>query len=110
MSELNEDISELNNYLSSVLYNLENINDENFDSSVNDINSLIKEIENKKISLKNNFSLQSLKDNCDIANTTVKQIKLKFDYIIEAKKEKESSIVSELNKIANEKKLIKYKR
>ena len=110
MSELNQDISELNNYLSSVLYNLENINDENFDSSVNDINSLIKEIENKKISLKNNFSLQSLKDNCDIANTTVKQIKLKFDYIIEAKKEKESSIVSELNKIANEKKLIKYKR
>ena len=110
MSELNQDISELNNYLSSVLYNLENINDENFDSSVNDINSLIKEIENKKISLKNNFSLQSLKDNCDIANTTVKQIKLKFDYIIEAKKEKESSIVSELNKITNEKKLIKYKR
>ena len=110
MSELNQDISELNNYLSSVLYNLENINDENFDSSVNDINSLIKEIENKKISLKNNFSLQSLKDNCDVANTTVKQIKLKFDYIIEAKKEKESSIVSELNKITNEKKLIKYKR
>ena len=110
MSELNQGISELNNYLSSVLHNLENINEENFDSSVNDINSLIQEIENRKISLKNNFGSQSLKDNCDIANTTVKQIKLKFDDIIEAKKEKESLIVSELNKIVNEKKLIKYKR
>ena len=52
MSQLNQDISELNNYLSLVLYNLENINDENFDSSVKNINSLIKEIEERKISFK----------------------------------------------------------
>ncbi len=110
MIEMNQGISELNNYLSLVLHNLEHIDDENFDNTVTNINSLIKKIENRKIELKNNFNLQSLKDNCDVANTAVKEIKLKFDDIIEAKKEKETIVVSELNKIANEKKLIKYKR
>jgi hypothetical protein len=110
MTQLNQGIDELNNYLSLVLHNLENIDDDNFDNTVTNINFLIKEIEERKISLLNNFSLKSLKDNCDVANTTVKQIKTKFDDIIEAKKENESLIVSELNKIANEKKLIKYKR
>ena len=110
MIELNKGINELNNYLSLVLDKLENINDDNFDKTVTNINSLIVEIEQKKISLKKNYSSQSLKDNCDLANRTVKQIKVKFDDIIEAKKEKESLIVSELNKIANQKKLIKYKR
>lgn len=110
MVKLNRGINELNGYLSLVLHNLKNIDDKNFDSTVNNINSLIKEIEKRKIYLKENYSIESLNDNCDIANTTVKEIKLKFDDIIEAKKEKESFIVSELNKIINEKKLIKYKR
>jgi oligoendopeptidase F len=110
IQDMNKNIGDLNNYLSLVLHKLDEVNDDNFDSSISNINQLIKKIEDKRTYLKNNYSLHSLQSNCDLANTTVKQIKLKFDDIIEAKKEKESFIVSELNKMSNEKKIIKYKR
>ena len=110
MVDMKKDIGELNTYYSLILNKVENIDEENLDESLIDINKLVQEIEDKKSYLKRNYSLKSLKENCDAANMAVKQIKLKFDDIIEAKKEKESFLVSELNKKSNEKKLIKYKR
>ena len=110
MDLLRENVSELNGYLSSVIMALDEINDENFDVKIHYIQSLIGQIEEKRVDLKNNYSLDTLKSNCDEANKAVKQIFAQFDSIIETKKEQQQLLSTELSKIVNKKKLINYQR
>jgi hypothetical protein len=74
------------------------------------ISILVKKIEEERIFLRNNFDLETLKSNCDVANRAVKQIFSQFDSIIESKKGQQREISSELSKIINKKKLINYQR
>ena len=110
MDLLKSNFSELNGYLSSVISNLDEINNENFDRKMHNINTLIEHIEKKRVYLLNNYSLDVLKTNCDAANSAVKQINSRFDSIIESKKEQQKLLSSELAKIVNKKKLINYQR
>ena len=110
MINLNENIKELNDYLYSVLDNLNEIENENFDNNIRHINDLINKIENKRKYLKKNFKLDDLKAHCDVANTTVKHIYSKVDSMIEIRKEQQKIIKNELSEIVNKKKLINYQR
>ena len=110
MVELNSSLSQLKNNLYLVLNNLEELNEDNFDNKMKDVNSLIKQIEEKRVYIKNKFSAESLHGKSDLLHTAVKQIIAKFDGIIEGKKKEQIEISSELNKLANKKKLINYQR
>lgn len=110
MADLTNNLNDLKNYLFSVLDNLDDINNENFDSRMCNVNSLIKQIEDRRLFIRENFSNDSLIGKSDLLNMTVKQIRSKFDDIIEEKKNERKKISAELNKIINKKKLINYQR
>ncbi len=110
MIGVENNISEFENYLFLVLENLDEINDENFEDKMVNIKSLIEQIEEKRVYLKNNFSKEILKEKSDVAHRAIKQIKAKFDDVIEDKNEKKNTISLELNQLANKKKLINYQR
>lgn len=110
MEHLQHKVSELNGNLSLVISALNEIDDNNFDQKISSIRTLVEQIEEKRIYLKNNFDSSILKMNCDVANRAVKQIFLQFDSIIESKKKEQESLSSELAKIVNKKKLINYQR
>ncbi len=110
MSELNNNLSELKNYLYLVLNNLDELDNDNFSTKMDNVNSLIKRIDQKRKFIKNNFSEESLQGKSDLLHTTVKQIVARFDDIIEDKKKEQVEISSELNKLVNKKKLINYQR
>lgn len=110
MADLTNNLNDLKNCLFSVLDNLDDINNENFDSRMCNVNSLIKQIEDRRLFIRENFSNDSLIGKSDLLNMTVKQIRSKFDDIIEEKKNEQKRISAELNKIINKKKLINYQR
>ena len=110
MVEFNSNLNKLKNDLFLVLDNLDELNDDNFSNKMNNVTSLIKQIEEKRKYIKNKFSEESLHSKSDLLHTAVKQIVAKFDGIIEEKKEKQFAISSELNKLSNKKKLINYQR
>jgi hypothetical protein len=110
MTELKSNLDELKNYLFLVLDNLDDINNDNFQDRMVRVNSLIRQIEEKRVYIKSNFSHESLNEKSDLLHMTVKQIKTKFDDIIEEKKKEQIKISTELNKLANKKKLINYQR
>ena len=83
---------------------------QNFDDKMVNIKSLITQIEEKRVYLKNNFSKEILQEKSDVAHRAIKQIKAKFDDVIEDKKERKNNISLELNQLANKKKLINYQR
>jgi len=110
MQELNNSLNQLKNDLYLVLNNLDELNEDNFNNKMQDVNSLIKQIEKKRVYIKKKFSAESLHGKSDLLHTAVKQIVAKFDGIIEEKKEQQIEISSELNKLVNKKKLINYQR
>lgn len=110
MSELNSNLSQLKNYLYLVLDNLNELNDDNFEGNMDNVHSLIKQIDEKREFIKSNFSDENLKGKSDLLHSTVKQIVSRFDDIIRIKKSKQDEISSELSKILNKKKLINYQR
>lgn len=110
MRELTNNLDEIKNYLFLVLENLDDINSMNFNEKMSNVNSLIREIEHKRTYIKTNFNQESLAGKSDLFHTEIKQIRSKFDDIIEEKKSEQNKISSELNKIVNKKKLINYQR
>lgn len=110
MQQLNENISELEKHLFNVIDNLDNLTDENFDSNFNNISILVKKIEEKKKNLLDNFGEDVVKSKSDAVHTAIKQIRTKFDSIIEEKKEAQIKISAELANTVNKKKLINYQR
>lgn len=110
MEHLQQKFSELNGDLSLVISALNEIDENNFDQKMGSIRSLVEQIEEKRVYLKNNFDSSVLKMNCDVANMAVKQIFRQFDSIIESKKKQQETLSTELAKIVNKKKLINYQR
>lgn len=110
MQLLDVNINDLEKHLFNVINNLDNLNDENFDSNFENITVLIKKIEEKKSFLINNFSEEVVKSKSDTVHTAIKQIRTKFDSVIEAKKEAQNRISAELANTVNKKKLINYQR
>ncbi len=110
MVELSKQLDDLNNNLFVVLDNLNNIDDQNFESNLKNIGSLISKIEENNTFVKNNAITYELKSKSDLHHRTVKQIKERFDSIIEEKKALQKTISEELAKTINQKKLINYQR
>lgn len=110
MSELHSNLSELKNYLYLVLNNLNELDNGNFNAKMDNVNSLIKEIEKKRQYIKNNFNQKYLQGKSDLLHMMIKQISARFDDIIENKKKEQVEISSELNKLVNKKKIINYQR
>ena len=110
MYDPNKYFGEFEGSLHLVLSNLNELNDSNFDSKMGNIKSLIIEIEKKRVFIKNNFGEDVLSEKRDLVHRVVKQIRGKFDDVIEERKEKQNLISSELNELSNKKKLINYQR
>lgn len=110
MINLQNNLDELSQDLNSVLKNLDEMKNENFDEKISDINSLIFKIEKKRKLLIKNFKIEDLQASCDAANTAVKHIYSKVDSMIEIRKEEQKKIRNELSEIVNKKKLINYQR
>ncbi|MCB0746433.1 MAG: hypothetical protein KDC52_14640 [Ignavibacteriae bacterium] len=108
--EFNQNFQELKKNLYIVLENLNNINDENFDSNMNKIKNLAHGIEERKNKVKNSLITEEYKSERDEYQTAIKLINEKFDSIIEKKKEVQKKISMELSKTINQKKLINYQR
>jgi uncharacterized membrane protein len=89
---------------------LDNLTDENFESNFVQINKLVKQIDKTKTYLRENFSEENVKSKSDAVHTSIKQIRAKFDSIIEEKKKAQIEISAELIKTVNQKKLINYQR
>lgn len=110
MRQLNNSLDEIKNNLYLVLENLDDINDENFNDKMCNVNSLIHKIEEKRTFIRENYNPDSLIGKSDMFHIAIKQIRAKFDDIIEEKKNEQNKISSELNKLVNKKKLINYQR
>ena len=110
MQALDTNINKLENYLFHVIDKLDNLTDENFDSTFVTISDLVKRIDTTKNYLKANYSENELKSKSDLVHSTIKQISAKFDSIIEEKKKLQDDISAELAKKVNQKKLINYQR
>ena len=110
MENFNQNIRDLKKNLYIVLENLNNLNDDNFDSSMSKIKSLSHIIEEKKNIVKNCLITEEYKSERDEYQTAIKLINEKFDSIIEEKKEVQKKISKELSKTINQKKLINYQR
>ena len=110
MRELTNNLDDIKNFLFLVLENLDDINNENFNDKMSNVNTLICRIEEKRSFIRENYRTESLIGKSDLFHSTIKQIRAKFDDIIEEKKNEQNKISAELNKIVNKKKLINYQR
>lgn len=110
MAEQNNSILDIGNNLNQIAFEVEAINNDNFDEKLKNINLYIRELEIKKKYLKANSSKKEYIYICDVVHKGIKQISTKLDSVIEKKKEEQKDISSELLKIVNKKKLINYQR
>ena len=110
MAEQNNSILDIGNNLNQIAFEVEAINNDNFDEKLKNINLYIRELEIKKKYLKANSSEKEYIYICDVVHKGIKQISTKLDSVIEKKKEEQKDISSELLKIVNKKKLINYQR
>ena len=110
MVKLNENLEEVKNYLLLVNSSLDNLNNENFDTTMREITSLTKKIKKKGEIIRSNFPKEQFENESDTIHTMIKQITIKLDNIVERKKEEQAKISSNLTKLANKKKLINYQR
>ncbi len=110
MVNLSENLTEVKNYLHLVNKNLDNITDENFDATMNEISSLTKRIKQKGNFIQQNFPKEQFKNESDTIHNMIKQITNKLDDIVVRKKEEQAKISADLTKLANKKKLINYQR
>ena len=110
MTEQKNDIAELNTYLKQISFEVDSMNEDNFNDKLTIVNNYIRCLDNKKVELKKKSTKNDYYYICDLLHNRVKLISDKFDSIIEKKKEEQLSISSELSKIVVKKKLINYQR
>ncbi len=110
MENLKADIHYTDNLFNKISSEISLLNDENFDSKIGNINSIINKVSIKKNQLKEKLSESEYIYYCDVVNTSVKQISTMVDSIIEEKKQSLDNITEELSRIGNKKKIIKYQR
>lgn len=102
--------NQIEKYVNMVSEELASIDTNNFDQSMNNINKLIERINSEREYLKETYSIEGGVPQCDGLHRAVKHVISQFDNIIERKKESSENIITELNKLSNKKKLIKYQR
>ncbi len=102
--------SRLNYLLTALLVNLESLNDDkNFFENIDSLKNEINEIEELKAGLKENFNRDDLKELENELNFKAKQIREKFDSIIEEKKREITSVSEQIENLQNSKKLAVYR-
>lgn len=102
------DIMELKTSLDEVNSLLENLDDENFDRDLNKVLSAIKKLNSQSEGLYTNYSRDEVRKFHPELKKMTKEIKRKFDNIIEDKNKELKTVTAELNIINNRKKLSKY--
>jgi len=101
-SNIEKDIVILKNDLDKILFNLENVSVNTFESRMEFINRTLAKVQKKREDLLRKF-------NPELENY-IKQIVKNFDNIIAEKKAEQEKISSELKKLNNKKKLTNYSR
>lgn len=108
--ELRSTKGRLKYLLNGLLVKLDSLSDEkNFFENINSVKTGIFEIQTLGNELKTNFTANELKDFEDEFNFKTKQIKEKFDNIIEDKKQEILQVSEQINKLQNSKKLAVYR-
>jgi len=110
MDEISVRSNKIENYVLMVSNELESVDLNNFDEKIDNINDLIEKINIEREFLIANYSIKGGVPKCDGLHRAVKHVISQFDNIIERKKELTQNIITELNKLANKKKLINYQR
>lgn len=110
MNEITLKSNQIENYVIMVSNELESIDSNNFDEKIKNVNNLIEKINIEREFLKANYAVKDGIPKCDELHRAVKHVISQFDNIIEKKKELTQNIITELNKLANKKKLINYQR
>lgn len=107
---IEKDIVILKNDLDKILFNLENVNQNTFESRMEFINKTLARVKKKREDLLNIHPVEELRKFNPELEIYIKQIVENFDNIIAEKKEEQDKISSELQKINNKKKLTNYNR
>jgi len=109
-SNIEKDIVILKNDLDKILFNLENVSVNTFESRMEFINKTLAKIQKKREDLLNIHPVEELRKFNPELEIYIKQIVKNFDNIIAEKKAEQERISSELKKINNKKKLTNYSR
>jgi hypothetical protein len=105
-----KDIVILKNDLDKILFNLENVSTNTFESRMEFINKTLARVKKKREDLLNIHPVEELRRFNPELEIYIKQIVENFDNIIAEKKEEQEKVSSELKKITNQKKLTHYNR
>jgi archaellum component FlaC len=110
MENIKQDILTTKKLFSEISSEINLLNDDNFDSKIENINSIIESVTVKKKQLRDKLPENEYNYYCDLVHKGVKEISTIVDSIIEDKKQSLDSITEELSKTVNQKKIIKYQR
>lgn len=109
-ARIEKDIVVLKNDLDKILFNLQNVSENTYESRMEFINNTLAKVKKRREELLNIHPAEELKRFNPELEIYIKQIVEKFDNIISEKKVEQERISSELKKINNQKKLSNYSR
>ena len=107
---IEKDIVILKNDLDKILFNMQNVCENTYESRMEFINKTLAKVKKKREDLLNIHPVEELRKFNPELEIYIKQIVENFDNIIAEKKEEQEKISSELKKINNKKKLSNYSR
>lgn len=110
MVELNDAMLKLENEFNSVLFELNEINDENFYSKFDRIKFLQNAIKKDRNAIVSQFDKKELAGYNDKFDILIKQITKKFDNMLSERRNRQKEISKKLNSLLNHKRLVNYQR
>jgi hypothetical protein len=110
MNYIEAEIKEIESVLHLIYTTIKNITDENCDHMLSELDIKIKKVNLLRNQLKNKYNKAVLVEYEPTLGALTKQIREKFDNIIEEKKTEQARIGLELADIQNKKKLLIYNR
>lgn len=103
-------LQKLENEFCSILSELNEINNENFESKFNRIRFLQDMVEKDRAILLAQFDHKKLQGHNQRFDILIKQITKKFDDMILVNRSRQKEISNKLNRLLNHKKLVNYQR
>ncbi len=110
MAELNDVMMKLENEFNSVLFELEEINDDNFYAKFDRVKFLQSRISEDKEKILTQYEWKDLQEYKQKFDILIKQITIKFDTMVSERRNKQTEISRRLNRLLNHKKLVNYQR
>lgn len=110
MIELDDSMMKLESEFSSVLIELNEVNDENFYTKFDRINFLQNSISNDRNLIISQFDNEDLLEYNHKFDILIKQITKKFDNMLSERRNRQKEISKKLNSLLNHKRLVNYQR